>query len=107
MGNGIQHPAYGQLLVIASLKRSTLVFKRHLRKTVPPGIGLGKGRFPQILRRRKARQFALPTRLHINTVNTLTIAGIGEANTQLTRVIFSLADTFCQRLIPGLSLNYR
>lgn len=62
----------------------------------------GKGAVPQFVRRRVVRQFGFKARVHVDAVDALAVAGVGEANRQFARVILGLAYALGQRLVPRL-----
>ena len=94
VGNRRQHAINRDVLVITPLEITALVFEGHRSETVAPDV-LGRIQpLPQFLRPRKLRHLGLSPGLHVDGVNALAVAGIGEANRQLARVILGLAHAF-------------
>jgi hypothetical protein len=44
--------------------------------------------------------------LHVDAVDALPVAGVGEADRQLAGVVLGLADALGQRLVPGLGFDH-
>ena len=57
-GDGFQNTVDGNVLIVAALKVSTSIFKRHCCESITPGVLFGKSPVPEFYRSRKARKFA-------------------------------------------------
>ena len=102
-----QHPLDGDVLVVASLEEAAPVLERHRCKAIPPGAPGGESPVPQFIGRREYVNLAFHGALHVDAVDTLAVAGIGEAQRQLAGVILGLRHALGQRLVPRLGLDHR
>ena len=91
VGDGLQHPLDGDVLVVAARVRAALVLEGHGGEAVAPGVRLGKGQVPEFVRRRVRWTLALRARLHVDAVDALAVGGVGEADGQLAGVVLGLA----------------
>ena len=105
VGDGLQHPLDGDVLVVAALEVAALVLERHGGEAVAPGVLLGKGQVPEFVGRRDSAAVRLRSRLHVDAVDALAVGGVGEADGQLAGVVLGLRHALGQRLVPRLGLD--
>lgn len=101
----VQHPVDGDLLIEAKVPGAALVGKGHRREAVAPDVLLAEGSLPEFVRRRVAVSHALVAGFPVDTVETLPVAGIGEADLELGGVVLGLRHALGQGLVPGLGFQ--
>ena len=106
-GDRLHDPLDGDVLVVAARVRAALVFEGHGGEAVAPGVGLGEGQRPELVRRGVGLDLAFLAGLHVDAVDALAVGGVGEAHGQLAGVVLGLADALGQLLVPGLGLDDR
>ena len=66
VGDRLQHPLDGEVLVVAPLEVAAPIFERHGGEAVAPLVLLGERLFPELVRRGKAKQLALAPFVHVD-----------------------------------------
>src|SRR6185437_13121931 len=102
----LEHAVDGDVLVIASLEIPALVLEGDGGEAVAPRICFGEGQAPQLVGPWKARQSAFLAGLHVDAIDALPVARIGEADGELAGIILRLRHAFGQGFVPGLGLDH-
>ena len=76
-------------------------------KRYAPGVLFGEGALPQLLWRGEGFGLPLLARVHVNGVNALAVAGVGETQLELGGVFLGLAHAFGEWQGIGLGLHHR
>ena len=95
------------MLVVAGFPFAAVGFERNAAEGVPPGVRLGEGAVPQVLRRREGQdQVALGAGRHVDGVPLQPVRGIGEAGAEPPGIVLGLADTFGMAETGPLGLQH-
>lgn len=103
--DGFEYAVDGDVLIVARRPRAALVFQRHGGEAVTPAIFFGVGPAPEFVGSGEAFHVAFLARLHVDGVDAPAIGGTGEADGQLLRVGFGLAQAFGDVGVTFLGLN--
>ena len=106
-GDRLQHPLHGDLLVEADLPAAALVGVGDGGEAITPGVLFGEGARPQLLGRGEAVGLPLLARIHVDRVDALAVAGVGEAQLELGGVLLGLTHAFGERQPIGLGFHHR
>jgi len=104
--NGVKHPLYGDVLVIAPLEIAAPVLEGYISKAVAPCVHLGKGTVPECFWRWITRRFPFLPRFHVYLVNALPVARIGKGQHQFRGIVLRLGNPFRQFLIPRFRFHH-
>lgn len=94
VGDGREHAFDGDILIIASLKVAALALEGYRGEAFAPVIRHGKGSVPEFHGAWKACEFSLAPCVHVDAVDTLTVARVGKTHRELCRVILGLCQAF-------------
>ena len=107
LGNGLQHAVDRDLLIEAEGPASALIGIGNGGEAVAPVNLFRKSQTPEFFRGRILRHFTFRALRHVDTVDPLSIGGVGVADGQLARIVLCLRYPFRQFFIPCFGLNHR
>ena len=94
VGDGFQHLVDGVVLVVAGLPKAAFFLEGGGAEAGPPGVGIGEGGGPEVVRGGKCVNGAFRAGVHVHPVDVFAVGGEGEAGLKAFGVAFGLGQSF-------------